>query len=88
MNTSTEQLIVTTKIVNIVFTSIATIIGLFGNCILLNVFTQRKYRINSYTIYLMCLALNNSLFLFIHLIEVNLYLQIKMYRVLKGSYLN
>ena len=69
---NSEKILEVTRIVNIACTSIAIFIGLCGNSLLLAIFKQKKFCTSSYHIYMMCLAINDSIFLFIHLIEVNI----------------
>ena len=54
---------------NIFLTLIVTAIGLTGNCLTIFVFGQAKYRTNPSHVYLLCLAVNDSLFLIIHFFE-------------------
>lgn len=55
--------------INIIITLILTILGLFGHVCTILVYSKAKFRINSYHVYLLCLAINDCLFLLIHLIE-------------------
>lgn len=57
---------------NIILTIVIILIGLIGNFLTLFVFSQKKFkcfRSNSSHIYLMSLAANDSLFLFVHFFE-------------------
>jgi hypothetical protein len=47
------------------------VFGLFGNFFIVIMFAQKRFRINSSNVYLLCLAMNDSLFLIIHLFEVS-----------------
>lgn len=55
--------------INIVATVIVVTIGLIGNSLTICVFGNRKFRKNSSHVYLLCLAINDSLFLIIHFFE-------------------
>lgn len=57
------------KYLNIFLTFVCVLIGLIGNILTIKVFSNRKFRTNSGHVYLLCLAINDSLFLFIHLFE-------------------
>jgi len=46
------------------------ILGSFGNFLTIYVYIHRKFRINSFNVYLLCLAVNNGLFLAVHFLEV------------------
>jgi len=54
---------------NLIITFIVLILGLIGNYLIVFVFTQKKNRVNSSHIFLLCLALNDNLFLKVHLFE-------------------
>ncbi len=45
------------------------VIGLLGNCVTIFVFSQKRFRINSSNIYLLCLAIIDSVFLIVHIFE-------------------
>ena len=52
------------------FATIAVIaIGLLGNCVTIFVFSQKRFRVNSSNIYLLCLAIIDSVFLIVHIFE-------------------
>ena len=46
-----------------------TLIGLVGNGLIMLVFGQKKFRVNSSNVYLFCLAINDSLYLLVHFSE-------------------
>lgn len=54
---------------NVFSTIVFIFIGLIGNFLTIFVFAHRKFRVNSSNVYLLCLALNDSLFLIIHFFE-------------------
>ena len=54
---------------NTLLTICIIIIGLIGNFITVFIYGQKKYRKNSSNVYLLCLALNDSLFLVVHFFE-------------------
>lgn len=58
-----------------------TLIGLLGNSLTIVVFSQKRFRINSNSVFLLCLAIGDSLFLLIHLFEDTF----KTYRDLYGN---
>lgn len=64
-----NQFLEKAKKINIFLTVIVLVIGLIGNFLTLSVFSQRRFRVNSSNIFLLCLAINDSLFLIIHLFE-------------------
>lgn len=58
-----------TKLINMILTVIILFVGLIGNSLTIFVFIQQRYRVNSSNVYLLCLAVTDSLFLLIHLFE-------------------
>lgn len=64
-----ENFLETTRIINIILTIIAILIGLLGNTLTIIVFYQKKFRTNSSNVFLFCLAINDNLFLIIHFFE-------------------
>lgn len=59
----------TARKINIFSTIILVTIGLVGHLLTLYVYNQKRYRINSGNIYLVCLAVVDGLFLIVHLFE-------------------
>ena len=57
------------RVASIYSIMVITLIGLIGNGLILLVFAQKKYRNNSNNVYLFCLALNDSLYLLVHVSE-------------------
>ena len=57
------------KQANIIATFTLIIIGLIGNSLIIYVFAQKRFRNNSSNIFLLCLAINDNIFLIIHFIE-------------------
>jgi hypothetical protein len=55
--------------INIFITVLILTFGLVGNVLIFLVFCQKRFRKNSSNIFLLCLALNDSLFLIIHFFE-------------------
>ena len=55
--------------INVFSTIVIIFIGLIGNFITIIVFAHQKFRVNSSNVYLLCLAVNDSLFLIIHFFE-------------------
>ena len=58
-----------TRKINLFATLIIIAIGLIGNCLIIFVFSQNRFRINSSNVYLLCLAIIDNLFLIVHLFE-------------------
>jgi hypothetical protein len=54
---------------NTLLTICIILIGLIGNFITVFIYGQKKYRKNSSNVFLLCLALNDSLFLVVHFFE-------------------
>lgn len=67
------------KKLNIYATLIAILIGLFGHFLIIIVLGQKRFRTNSSNIYLLCLAINDSLFLIVHLFEDTIRTYIDVY---------
>ncbi len=57
------------KNLNLIVSTIAILIGLVSNLIVIVVFSIKKFRSNSSHVYLLCSAINDSLFLVLHLFE-------------------
>ena len=55
--------------INIITTVVVSLIGLIGNAISIYVFAQKRFRRNSSHVYLLCLAVCDSLFIIVHLLE-------------------
>ena len=55
--------------INIYSSLIVIVIGLTGNFLTIFVFGQSRFRTNPSSVYLLCLAVNDSLFLVIHFFE-------------------
>jgi len=58
-----------TRRINLIASIVIILIGLLGNCLTIFVFSQKRFRINSSNVYLLCLALIDSLFLVVHIFE-------------------
>lgn len=59
----------TSRKVNIIAVVLVIIIGLAGHFLTVFVFGQKRFRTNSSNVYLLCLAINDSLFLVVHFFE-------------------
>lgn len=59
----------TTQKVGLYASIIVIILGLIGNSIVIRVFARKRARINSSNVFMLSLALNNTIFLIIHLFE-------------------
>lgn len=70
-----------TRKINIFTTIFFILIGLVGNFLTVFVFAQKRFRTNSNNVFLLCLAINDSLFLVIHLFEdtIRTYQEIYIY---------
>ena len=53
--------------VNIYFTAVIVFFGLIGHLLTILVYSRREFRTNSSHAYLLCLAINDGLFLITHL---------------------
>ena len=53
--------------VNIYFTAVIVFFGLIGHLLTILVYSRREFRTNSSHAYLLCLAINDCLFLITHL---------------------
>jgi len=54
------------KKTNLIFTIIIIIIGLIGHFLTIFIFGQKRFRKNSIHVYILCLAINNTIYLLIH----------------------
>lgn len=59
----------TSRRINLIASICVIIIGFFGNLLVTLIFIQKKFRSNSSHIYLLCSAINDNLFILIHLFE-------------------
>jgi len=57
--------------INLVLTSIVIIFGLVGNSLIIFIFGQKRFRKNSFNIYLLCLAINDSIFLIVQFFSLH-----------------
>ena len=64
-----HDMILTTKKINIFLTFFIVIIGLCGHFLTILVYSKKRFRLNSSQIFLLCLAINDSLFLIVHFFE-------------------
>lgn len=69
LNENFDNLFYYTRQININSTILITLIGLIGHSLTLFVYIQPKFRINSSNIFMICLALNDSIYLIVHLFE-------------------
>lgn len=68
MNSSSQLYEISRKI-NIFSTLLIVLFGVIGHLITIIVYSRKRFRTNSNHIYLLCLAINDSLFLMIHFLE-------------------
>ena len=64
-----EEFIDLLKKINAYSTILIVLLGLVGHFITINVYTRKRNRTNAITVYLLCLAVNDSLFLIVHFFE-------------------
>ena len=64
-----EKFLTEAKKINTIITICIIIIGLIGNCLTVIIYGQKKNRKNSSNIFLLCLAINDTLFLVVHFYE-------------------
>lgn len=57
------------KLINVFAMFFVVIIGLAGHTLIIIVFSQKRFRTNSSNVFLLCLALNDSIFIVIHFFE-------------------
>lgn len=65
--------------INILLSTLIIIVGLVGNFLAVFVFLQKKFRTNSASVYLLCLAMSDGLFLLTHFFEDTLRTYIDLY---------
>jgi hypothetical protein len=63
------QFLYSTKLLNIFFTLIITVIGLTGHGLTIHIYCIKKRRLTSQSIYLLCLSINDGLFLIVNFFE-------------------
>jgi len=66
-----EIFLIIARKTNICATLSFILFGIIGNILLISVFLKEKFRINSSNVYMLSLAVNNTLFLMIHLEEIS-----------------
>lgn len=71
--TSAENLLETSRKANIFGTVVVSLVGLIGHFLIILVFGQKRFRTNSCNVYLLCLALNDSMFLIVHVIKFSFF---------------
>jgi hypothetical protein len=69
LENSENSLLQSIRKFNIITTVIIITVGLFGNFLIIFVYSKKKFRLNSNCIYLLFLSANDSLFLIIHFFE-------------------
>ncbi len=68
-NINKNQFFSKTRLINIYLSLLIIIIGLFANLLGFLVFSQKKYRTNPISIYLLCLCVSDGIFLCVHFFE-------------------
>jgi len=71
--TSAEKLLEKSRKANIFGTVVVSLVGLIGHFLIILVFGQKRFRTNSCNVYLLCLALNDSMFLIVHVIKFSFF---------------
>ncbi len=71
--TSAENLLEKSRKANIFGTVVVSLVGLIGHFLIILVFGQKRFRTNSCNVYLLCLALNDSMFLIVHVIKFSFF---------------
>jgi hypothetical protein len=74
-----SRLLINAKQINIFSTIVIIIIGLIGNSLAVFVFVQKRFRIHSSSIYMLCLAISDGMFLLTHFFEDTLRTYIDVY---------
>jgi hypothetical protein len=73
--------------INIYSSLFVTIIGLIGNSLITYIYASKKRRTNSSHVYLLCSAINDNLFLIVHLFEDTLKTYIDVYSIERDHFL-
>lgn len=73
------KILINSRVINIFATMCITVIGLIGNLATMCIFAHKKYRLNSSHVYLLSLALIDTLFLVNHFFEDTLHAYSSMY---------
>jgi hypothetical protein len=68
-----------TRVVNIFATVVVILIGIVGNVLAIIVFAQKRFRLKSPGVFLLCLAISDGLFLLVHFFEDTLRTYIDVY---------
>jgi hypothetical protein len=68
-NKASEMFLTEAKKINTFITICIIIIGLIGNCLTVIIYGQKRNRKNSSNIFILCLAINDTLFLVVHFCE-------------------
>ena len=55
--------------INIFCTIFITLLGLIGNSLTMSVYLNKRFRINSSCVFLLCMAFSDGLFLILHFFE-------------------
>ena len=76
---SSTSLLVSTQKINIICTILIILVGLVGNALAVCVFAHKKFRSHSSSIYMLCLAISDGLFLLVHFFEDTLRTYIDVY---------
>jgi hypothetical protein len=54
------------KILNLISTCVLMCLGLFGHLLTIFVYSQARFRLNASNVYMLCLAINDALYLISH----------------------
>jgi hypothetical protein len=74
--------------INIYSSLCIIVIGLIGNLLITYIYASKKRRTNLNHVYLLCAAINDNIFLIIHLFEDTLKTYLDVYSIEKGNFLH
>ena len=77
--TRSSMILENTMKINIYTSLFIFLIGIIGHSITIFLFSRKRFRLNSSHIYLFCIALTDSLFLFVHFFEDTIRTSINVY---------
>ena len=69
MTQENDSFLDNSKVINVSVTIFITVFGLCGHFLTICVYSKKKYRFNSNSVYLLCLSINDGLFLIVHFFE-------------------
>lgn len=66
---SSNKLIEVVRKVNVIGSFLVILLGFVGHSLIIFVFSQKRFRTNSSNVFLLCLAINDAIFLILHLFQ-------------------